>query len=153
MLVFLPPLRLWIPLACVPFSCVSTSHFPLLLPLPPLLGINLFSFPSRRSLCLFFPSSHHPVFSFSLHSSSHLPSQTKTSLPTSSSSVYSVFNLPLRLTAESTCVNISAALAHLFVHLVMRLEVCVTDLFHAGGAQLSQLLPRTNLRRCSYMRV
>lgn len=57
-----------------------------------------------------------------------LPNQT------SSPSICSVFNFPLRLTANSTCVNISAVLAHLFVHLVMRLEVCVTDLFPAGGA-------------------
>lgn len=102
MLVFLPPLRLWVPHACIAFFCVSISPFPLplLLPLPPLHGINLFSFPSCRS------PPPHPVFSFSLWSSSHVLSQYQTSFPTSS--IYSVFNLPLCLTASSTCVNISA---------------------------------------------
>lgn len=150
MLVFVSPLRLWIPLACVAFFCVSISPFPLLPPLPPLLGINLFSFPSRRSLCLFFllpPSGlllqPSILFTPSLSNQTFLPS----------SSVYSFFNLPLHQTAESACVNISAALAHLFVHLVMWLEVCVIDLFDAGRTKLSQLLPQTNLRRYSYKRV
>lgn len=132
MLVILAPLRLWIPLArsfsrvsISPFSAPppassSPRHKLVFLSLPPI-PVSFFSLLPPSGLLL------QPSFLFtpSLSPQTSLPSSS------SSSSFYSVFSLPL-LTAGSACVNICAALAHLFVRLVMRSEVCVTDPLHAG---------------------
>lgn len=134
MLLFLPPLGLWdFSYLCCFLLCFHISFSAPPPPPPasssPLVFLSLLPIPISFSPPTILSS---PLASIPPHTFS--PKQTSS---TTSSSICSVFNFPLRLTANSTCVNISAVLAHLFVHLVMWLEVCVSDLFPAGGVSLA----------------